>query len=228
MNNKIYTETQTGLNHFFAKVYGLVGMGILLSAIVSAGMLYIFTDTFVDILVNQPMIYFGAMAIELGLVFWAASVARQNSPLALPLFLIYSALNGFTLSFIVVQYDPTAVVAAFVSSSILFFVMAIIGRVTKKDLSGMGKALIAALIGLIITSIVNMFLASGPLSLVISMVSVIIFSGLIAYDNQRIKRIYEESNGQVLDGWAVSLALSLYLDFINLFISLLRIFGRRR
>ncbi|MBJ8349751.1 Bax inhibitor-1/YccA family protein [Streptococcus zalophi] len=228
MNNNIYTETQTGLNRFFARVYGLVGMGILLSAIVSAGMLYIFTDTFVDILINQPMIYFGAMAVELVLVFWAASVARQNSPLALPLFLIYSALNGFTLSFIIAQYAQTTVVAAFVSSSILFFVMAIIGRVTKKDLSGMGKALIAALIGLIITSIVNMFLASGPLSLMISMVSVVIFSGLIAYDNQRIKRVYEESNGQVLDGWAVSLALSLYLDFINLFISLLRIFGRRR
>ncbi|MBJ8326091.1 Bax inhibitor-1/YccA family protein [Streptococcus pacificus] len=228
MNNNIYTETQTGLSRFFARVYGLVGMGILLSAIVSAGMLYIFTETFVDILINHPMIYFGAMAIELALVFWAANVARQNSPLALPLFLIYSALNGFTLSFIIVQYAQTTVVAAFVSSSILFFVMSIIGRVTKKDLSGIGKALIAALIGLIITSIVNIFLGSDPLSLIISIVSVFIFSGLIAYDNQRIKRVYEESNGQVLDGWAVSLALSLYLDFINLFISLLRIFGRRR
>ena len=108
----------------------------------------------------------------------------------------------------------------------MLFSMAFIGKVTKKDLSGMGRALRAALFGLIIASVVNMFLRNGSFDFLISIAGVIIFSGLIAWDNQKIRYVYERSNGQVENGWAVSLALSLYLDFINLFLSLLRLFGR--
>lgn len=103
--------------------------------------------------------------------------------------------------------------------------MAVIGTFVKKDLSGMAKALMAGLIGIIIASLVNMFIGSGTMSYIISIISVLIFSGLIAYDNQMIKRVYESTGGNVGDGWAISMALSLYLDFINLFLSLLRIFG---
>ena len=105
--------------------------------------------------------------------------------------------------------------------------MSVIGRVTKKDLSGMGKALMAALIGIIIASVVNIFIGSSGLDFILSIVTVLVFAGLIAWDNQKIEHIYYSVNGQVNNGWAVSMALSLYLDFINVFISLLRIFGNR-
>ena len=97
---------------------------------------------------------------------------------------------------------------------------------TKKDLSGLGRAMMAALIGLLIAMVVNIFLASGFFDYMISVAMVLVFSGLIAWDNQKIRYVYEESDGQVATGWAISLALSLYLDFINLFLSFLRIFGR--
>lgn len=224
--NVIYTETNAGLNQFFAKIYSLVGMGIGLSAFVSYLMLYPFRANLISIITNHPFVYFGAAIVELILVFVASAAARRNTPAALPLFLVYSALNGFTLSFIIAAYAQTTVVQAFVSSAIVFFAMAFVGARTKKDLSGMRKAMMAALIGIIIASLINLFIGSGMMSYIISIVSVLIFSALIASDNQMIKHVYQSTNGQVGDGWAVAMALSLYLDFINLFISLLRIFGR--
>ncbi|MFC5631957.1 MULTISPECIES: Bax inhibitor-1/YccA family protein [Streptococcus] len=225
-NNVIYTQTDAGLSRFFAKIYGLVGIGIGLSALVSYVMLYLFPHNLIGILANAPMIYYLAIFAELGLVFFASGAARKNSPMALPLFLTYSALNGFTLSFILLMYAQTTVFQAFVSSSLVFGAMAIVGVTVKKDLSSMGKALIAALIGILIASLVNMIIGSGTMSYIISILSVLIFSGLIAYDNQMIKQVYQQTGGRVGDGWAISMALSLYLDFINLFLSLLRILGR--
>lgn len=225
-NDVIYTQTDSGLNRFFAKIYGLVGMGIGLSAFVSFLMLYVFTDNMINIIANQPFIYYGAIFLELALVFLASNAARKNTLSALPLFLFYSALNGFTLSFVIVAYTQTTVLQAFVSSALVFGVMSVLGFVIKKDLSGFAKAAIAALIGIIIASFVNMFIGSGMMSFVISIISVLIFSGLIAYDNQMIKHVYQHTGGNVGDGWAISMALSLYLDFINLFLNLLRLFGR--
>lgn len=225
-NSVIYQQTETGLASFYAKIYSLVGLGIGLSATVASLMLYVFPDNMRLILSNYPWLYYGAMFVELALVFVASGAARKNTPLALPLFLGYSALNGFTLSFILMAYTQATVFQALVSSSLVFFVMAIIGKTVKKDLSGMKKALMAALIGILIASLVNIFLASSFMTYIMSIVSVLVFSGLIAYDNQLIKQVYAQTGGQVSDGWAISMALSLYLDFINLFISLLRLFGR--
>lgn len=225
-DNVIYTETDAGLNRFFAKIYSLVGMGVGLSAFVSYLMLFPFRENLISIISQHPFVYYGAAAVELILVFIASSAAQRNTPMALPLFLIYSALNGFTLSFIIAAYTGTTVLEAFISSAAVFFAMAFIGARVKKDLSGMRKAMMAALIGIILASVINIFMGSDTMSFIISIISVLIFSGLIASDNQMIKRVYEANNGQVGDGWAVAMALSLYLDFINLFISLLRIFGR--
>ena len=211
-SNAIYTTSDAGLNRFFGKIYGLVGMGVGLSAVISYLMLGPFSHLFVNILMNYSWVYTAAIFVELALVFLASGAARKNTPAALPLFLVYSALNGFTLSFIIVQY---------------FFTMSLIGISVKRDLSGMAKFLMAALIGIIVASLVNIFLASGTMSFVISIISVLIFSGLIAYDNQMIKKVYYAMNGQVSDGWAVSMALSLYLDFINLFLNILRLFASR-
>lgn len=229
-SNAIYTTSDAGLNRFFGKIYGLVGIGVGLSAVISYLMLFPLSHLFVNILMNYSWIYMAAIFVELALVFLASGAARRNTPAALPLFLVYSALNGFTLSFIIVQYTQAIVFQAFLSTAIVFFVMALIGVSIKRDLSGMVKFLMAALIGIIVASLVNIFFASSTtsstMSFVISIVSVLIFSGLIAYDNQLIKKVYYSTNGQVTDGWAVSMALSLYLDFINLFLNILRIFAR--
>ncbi|RSJ67599.1 Inner membrane protein YbhL [Streptococcus oralis] len=225
MNQTIIQE-RSGLNQFYAKVYAFVGLGIGLSALVSALMLTVFQSQLVYFLMHGRLWLMIATFAELGLVFVASSMAAKNSPAALPVFLIYSVLNGFTLSFIVAFYTPGTVLSAFVSSALLFFVMAAIGIFTKKDLSGMGRALMAALVGLIIAMIVNIFLASGFFDYMISIAMVLVFSGLIAWDNQKIRYVYEQSRGQVATGWVISMALSIYLDFINLFLSILRIFGR--
>lgn len=225
MNQTIIQE-RSGLNQFYAKVYAFVGIGIGLSALVSALMLTVFQTQLTYFLMHGRLWLMIATFAELALVFVASSMAAKNSPAALPVFLVYSVLNGFTLSFVVAFYTPGTVLSAFVSSALLFFVMAAIGIFTKKDLSGMGRALMAALVGLIIAMVVNIFLASGFFDYMISIAMVLVFSGLIAWDNQKIRYVYEQSRGQVATGWIISMALSIYLDFINLFLSILRIFGR--
>lgn len=227
MENQVYSRVETGLNSFYAKVYGYMGMGVGLSALISFMMLTIpaLQMHMYSVLLGSRFILWGIMIAELALVFFASSAAAKNSPMALPLFLIYSVVNGYTLSFIIALYTQTTVFQAFLTASLMFMVMAVIGKTTKKDLSGIGKACIAALIGIIIASVVNMFLQSSMMSYIVSYVGVIVFAGLIAWDNQRIRLVYEETNGNVPRGWAISLALSLYLDFINIFLYLLRIFG---
>ena len=225
MNQTIIQE-RSGLNQFYAKVYAFVGLGIGLSALVSALMLTVFQSQLIYFLMHGRLWLMIATFAELALVFVASSMAAKNSPAALPVFLVYSLLNGFTLSFVVAFYTPGTVLSAFVSSALLFFVMAAIGIFTKKDLSGMGRALMAALVGLIIAMVVNIFLASSFFDYMISIAMVLVFSGLIAWDNQKIRYVYEQSRGQVATGWIISMALSIYLDFINLFLSILRIFGR--
>lgn len=225
MNQTIIQE-RSGLNQFYAKVYAFVGLGIGLSALVSALMLTVFQSQLIYFLMHGRLWLMIATFAELGLVFVASSMAAKNSPAALPVFLVYSVLNGFTLSFVVAFYTPGTVLSAFVSSALLFFVMAVIGIFIKKDLSGVGRALMAALVGLIIAMVVNLFLANSFFDYMISIAMVLVFSGLIAWDNQKIRYVYEQSRGQVATGWIISMALSIYLDFINLFLSILRIFGR--
>ena len=224
--NQTIIQDRSGLNQFYAKVYAFVGIGIALSALVSALMLTTFQDLLVQLMLNARVWLIVTGIVEVALVIFASGLAAKNSPATLPIFLLYSAVNGFSLSFIVSLYLPGTVLTAFISSAALFFVMALVGVVIKKDLSGIGRALIAALFGLILAMVVNIFLNSDLMDYIISIIMVLVFSGLIAWDNQKIRYVYEESDGQVSTGWAISLALSLYLDFINLFLSFLRIFGR--
>lgn len=231
MNDNPFVINQVdtvGLNRFFAKIYGFVSAGIGLSAVTSFLALTVFKQATINLLVGGGSGFIMILMLaEIGLVFVASAMAAKNSPAALPMFLGYSVLNGVTISFVLMLYTQTAVFNAFLSSALMFVVMAVIGATTKKDLSAMGQALRAALWGVIIASLVNIFLGSSGMSFMISIVSVLIFAGLIAYDNQRIRYVFEETNGQVGQGWVVSMALQLYLDFINLFLNLLRIFGSR-
>lgn len=225
--NTTYTQVHSGLNAFYSKIYGLVGLGISLSALVAWAMLTVFQQQMLSLLYAGRGALMVVWLIEVALVFSASHMAAKNSPMALPIFLIYSALNGFTISFTVVYYTMSSVLSAFLSAAGLFFAMALVGVFIKKDLSGLRKAIMAALIGLMIAGLVNLFLGSSGLSFLLSVVSVFLFSGIIAYDNQRIKQVYLQTGGQVQNGWAVSMALSLYLNFINLFLNLLRLFGDR-
>ena len=228
-NNPIIMEQSeiTALNRFFAKIYGYVALGVGLSALVAYLSLTVLWELTYNILMAGSWVIWVIMLIEIGLVMVASGAAAKNSPTALPLFLAYSALNGFTIGIMLLFYTGETVLLAFVTAVGMFAVMAIIGATTKKNLSAMGQALLAALVGVVIASVVNMFLQSSGMSFIISLISVVIFAGLIAYDNQRIRYVFEETGGNVQEGWAISLALQLYLDFVNLFLNLLRIFGRR-
>ena len=228
-NNPIIMEQSeiTALNRFFAKIYGYVAVGVGLSALVAYLSLTVLWELTLNILMAGSWIIWVIMLAEIGLVMFASGAAAKNSPLALPLFIAYSAINGFTIGIMLLFYTGETVLLAFVTAVGMFAVMAIIGATTKKNLSAMGQALLAALVGVVIASVVNMFLQSSGMSFIISLISVVIFAGLIAYDNQRIRYVFEETGGQVQEGWAISLALQLYLDFVNLFLNLLRVLGRR-
>lgn len=228
-NNPIIMEQSeiTALNRFFAKIYGYVALGVGISALVAYLSLTVLWELTYNILMAGSWIIWLIMLAQIGLVMFASGAAAKNSPMALPLFLVYSALNGFTIGIVLLFYTGETVLLAFVTAVGMFAVMAIIGATTKKNLSAMGQALLAALVGVVIASVVNMFLQSSGMSFIISLISVVIFAGLIAYDNQRIRYVFEETGGQVQEGWAISLALQLYLDFVNLFLHLLRVLGRR-
>ena len=228
-NNPIIMEQSeiTALNRFFAKIYGYVALGVGISALVAYLSLTVLWELTYNILMAGSWIIWVMMLAQIGLVMFASGAAAKNSPMALPLFLVYSALNGFTIGIVLLFYTGETVLLAFVTAVGMFAVMAIIGAATKKNLSAMGQALLAALVGVVIASVVNMFLQSSGMSFIISLISVVIFAGLIAYDNQRIRYVFEETGGNVQEGWAISLALQLYLDFVNLFLHLLRVLGRR-
>ena len=228
-NNPIIMEQSeiTALNRFFAKIYGYVALGVGISALVAYLSLTVLWELTYNILMAGSWIIWLIMLAQIGLVMFASGAAAKNSPMALPLFLAYSALNGFTIGIMLLFYTGETVLLAFVTAVGMFAVMAIIGATTKKNLSAMGQALLAALVGVVIASVVNMFLQSSGMSFIISLISVVIFAGLIAYDNQRIRYVFEETGGNVQEGWAISLALQLYLDFVNLFLHLLRVLGRR-
>jgi len=155
---------------------------------------------------------------------------KISYPILSLLFIAYAAVTGISLSFILLVYTSSSVIGVFVGASVMFGIMAIAGYTTKQDLTKMGSILIMALVGIIIASVVNMFMHSDGMSLIISYIGVIIFVGLTAYDVQKLKRIgagleYGDASAKK---YALMGGLTLYLDFINLFLMLLRIFGRRR
>ena len=226
-DNLIFDDKKDGLNAFFSKVYGLMGIGVLLSGLVSFVMLRFFQNNLLSMINSKGSLVFLLLwLIPLFMVVPMQTSAMKNSSAALPLFIVYSGFMGFLISFTLLMYTATDITLAFVTAVAMFFGLAVYGRTTKRDLGAWHKALVAGVIGLIVIGILNFFIQSTPLMLLSSVIGVIVFSGLIAYDNQMIKKVYEATGGKVGDGWAVSMALSLYLDFINLFLNLLRIFSR--
>lgn len=179
---------------------------------------------------TNKLLFWGLMIGELGLVMWiSAGINRLSLTSATLLFVLYSVINGVTMSFIFLAYTRTSIASVFFITAGTFAIMAFIGYTTKTDLSSMGKILFMALIGLILATIVNIFLKSPMFNYILSWIGVAIFVGLTAYDTQKIKQMlmYQEAADEQGQKIALLGALSLYLDFINLFLYLLRIFGNR-
>ena len=219
----IFDQGQDGLNKFFSKVYALMGVGVGISALVSFIMVNFFLPNMTAMMSSGNLVFLLVVLVPLFMVVPMQRSARQNKASALPMFVIYSAIMGFILSFTLLMYTASDITLAFVVAVAMFFGMAVYGRTTKRDLSAWHKALFAGLIGLIAVGILSFFFYSGPLMLLWSVIGVVIFAGLIAYDNQKITQVYCQFGDS--QGWAISMALSLYLDFLNLFLMLLRIIG---
>ncbi len=225
MNNP--STSMSGINRFYAKVYGFLGMGLALSAVTSYLALWVFPLQLATFINNFPLGFVGLWIVELILVMVLGVKAQKNPSLAIGGFIAYSLLNGITLAVTLAYYDIGTVTQAFLTATLMFMGMSVVGVTTKRDLSGVGRAGQAALIGGIIALVLNIFiLRSSVVELFISLLLVVIFAGITAYDNQSIRNIYVQTNGTAHSGIAVFMALKLYLDFINLFLAFLRIFGR--
>jgi FtsH-binding integral membrane protein len=214
---------------FMQRVYLWMTIGLAVTGAVSY---YVSTsETILTALFGNGVFPIIALVVvELGLVFYlSARVMTLNPSTASALFFVYSALNGLTIAPIFLIYTSESISSTFFISAGVFGGMCVYGSVTKRDLSEWGSFLIMGLWGIIIASLVNMFIGSEKTSLVISIMAVIIFTGLTAFDTQKLRRIAAEGYGEdVRDNLAVLGALTLYLDFINIFLHLLRLMGKRK
>lgn len=215
---------------FILKVYNWMTMGLALTALVSLAIEFVIPGIR-WVMIENPFIFYGLLILELAIV-WGLSAAIQKLPAAVAVlvFLGYAALNGVTFSIIFLIYQLGSIAYTFFITAFMFGATSVFGYITKMDLSRVGGILMMALIGLIIASIVNIFVSSSALNWIISYVGVIIFVGLTAYDTQKIKNMSMGIDSSSEEGNKASImgALALYLDFINLFLFLLRILGRRR
>ncbi len=216
----------TYVNSVMRRVMGKMTLGVLLTAVVS--LLIVSNPAIIQAVYASSILMWGLLIAQFGIVIWlSARINKMSTGTATALFYLYAALTGVTLTPIFAIYTGTAIVKTFFITAGVFGSMAVYGYVTKKDLSRMGSILFMALIGLIIASLVNIFLASSGLSWAISILGVIIFTGLTAWDAQKIKQMAAQTSTENVGRLATIGALSLYLEFINLFLYLLRIFGGR-
>ena len=212
---------------FLRTVYGWMCVGLGVTAAVAFGVAG--SPTLLQAIFGNKILFFGLMIAELGLVFYLSARVNKLAPAtASGLFLLYSALNGATLAMIFVAFTGTSIATTFLVTAGMFGALALYGTTTKLSLAGVGQFVFMGLIGVVLASLVGMFVHSAALQFVISVVGVIVFTGLTAWDAQRLKAMaVAVPEGQV-GSYAVVGALSLYLDFINLFLFLLRFMGGRR
>ncbi|MBO7068216.1 MAG: Bax inhibitor-1/YccA family protein [Bacteroidaceae bacterium] len=211
------------------KVYVWMALALLITGMTS---FFVATSpTLLTAIITSKTLFYGLIIAELALVLGvSAAINRLSLTVATLLFILYSVINGATMSMIFLIYDVSSIATVFFITAGTFGAMAAIGYTTKKDLSSMGRILFMALIGLVIATAVNLFFKSPGMTMVLSYIGVIVFVGLTAWDSQKIKLMLMQApdadeNAQKL---ALLGALTLYLDFVNLFLYLLRIFGKRR
>ena len=229
-----------GLRAYMLKVYNYMATGILLTGIIALltfKMSVVTNDSGAIVGLTQigNALYLSGlkwvvMLAPLGVVFYMSfGIKKMSASKAQTTFWVFASLMGLSLSSILLIYTGLSVTRVFFICSATFGAMSIYGYTTKRDLTKLGSFLMMGLIGIIIASVVNIFLKSSMMYFVISILGVLIFVGLTAYDTQKIKNMYSSSDtGELMGKKAVMGALTLYLDFINLFIMLLRLFGQRR
>ncbi len=220
-------EIDAGLRQFLLNVYNYMGSGLVLTGLVAYGAAE--TGLYASLL-QTPVLFWGVVLAPLALVlFWSFRIEKMSLGTAQASFWAYAALVGLSLAGLFLAYTGVSIARTFFITSATFLAMSLYGYTTRTDLSRFGSFLLMGLFGIIIASLVNAFAASSALQLAISVIGVIVFVGLTAYDTQRIKNIYLENDGSVIAGKkAVMGALTLYLDFLNLFILLLQLTGNRR
>lgn len=203
-------------------VYGWMSGGLLLTALVSV--ITASSPALLQAILGNRILFYALLFGELGLVVAiSGAINRISAATASLLFLLYAALNGLTMSTIFVVYTHSSIASTFLVSAAMFGAMSLYGYLTKSDLSSWGSFLFMGLVGVVIASLVNIFLHSSMLNWVLSLCGIIVFTGLTAYDTQRIKQM-----GNTGGKGAILGALTLYLDFINMFLLLLRFLGDRR
>lgn len=232
MNNKIAISKEAALaetQRFFVKVYGWMSLALIVTGLVAIWAAS--NDDGVSILANSRWFFIGFLILEFALVaFLVGWIMKMSSQSATLIFILYSILNGFTLSIVFLVYTAESIASTFFITAGTFAIMSIYGYFTKSDLTKLGNLLLMGLIGLIIASAVNMFYQNETLYWITTYAGILIFIGLIAYDTQKIKNLNiignegtDEDKKEAIIG-----ALTLYLDFINLFLKLLRLLGKRK
>ena len=227
--NKYYAHQSDRVQAVLYRVFAWMFFALFLTGITS----YYVSQTAAirDILLKNSLVFIGLFIAQIALVVYLSTRIFQIKQFtAFALFSLYSVLTGVTLSVIFLVYETGSIVSTFFVASAMFASMAIYGAVTKADLTGIGSFLGMALWGLILALIINLFLQSSMFDLVAAMIGVVIFAGLTAYDIQKIKMIAERADlsDKAVVSVALMASLTLYLDFINLFLSLLRVMGNRR
>ncbi|RAX03108.1 MULTISPECIES: Bax inhibitor-1/YccA family protein [unclassified Photorhabdus] len=229
-NGSIIQQAGTGLQTYMAQVYGWMTCGLLLTAFVAW---YVSQNqNVVEYIFSNSVIFYGLVIAQLGLVFvLSGMINRMGASLATGLFMLYSALTGLTLSGIFKIYTGGSIATTFVVTAGMFGALSFYGYTTKRSLSGLGSFLFMGLIGIILASLINFWLKSTALMWAVTYIGVVIFAGLTAYDTQKLKEMGEDldvNDKENLRKFSIVGALTLYLDFINMFLMLLRIFGDRR
>ena len=216
-------------SRFLTRVYGWMAAGLVATALVAS---YVASnEAIASVVIGNRVVFYGLMFAELGLVFWLSGmIGKMSATTASAAFLFYSALNGVTLSVIFFAFTRSSIASTFLVTAGTFGAMSLYGLVTKRSLDGLGSFCFMGLIGVVLASVVNIFLHSSQLQFIVSCVGVIVFVGLTAYDTRKLKMMAATIDADSEEGrrGAVRGALSLYLDFINLFLMLLNLFGRRR
>lgn len=213
---------------FIRRVYMWMSLGLLTTSLVA--LVVVGMPSLILTLVNNPFLFWGLLIGEVLLVIYlSARINKMSSLQAQVVYFLYSALNGVTLSLVLLVYTASSIASVFLVTAGMFAVVSVYGFMTKKDLSGFGQYAFMALIGIVLATVVNMFMKNSGFDLFLSYAAVVVFVALTAYDTQKIKALnYSiEMGGDAEKKVAVLGALTLYLDFINLFLNLLRIMGKR-
>ena len=222
------SQAQVQVNQFVRSVYNWMTVGLGITGLVA---FYVGnSETMLRMIFSNPIIFFALMIGELALVFsLSARIQKIQASTATSMFLLYSALNGLTMAFVFLAYTQSSVTSTFFVCAATFGVCSLYGMNTQKDLTSMGSFMVMGLIGIVIASVVNMFIRSSGMSMIISYIGVIAFVGLTAYDTQKLKMMALSQPAGIDESTvrkgAIMGALTLYLDFINLFLMLLRILG---